>query len=114
MKRYVVHAGHGRPWNTDPTHPVYHRDEDDDWRTAKSIGISLQGEYDWWNVYDTDDGMGVVCGWSTGRTSPRAQGKELCHCCITEPPADQPMFIKVEHYTGLDYSRLRHESSTGS
>lgn len=71
IDRYVLHAGTGRPWWTDPTLPQYIVDSDDDWKALKDRAAKRQEEFDWWNMYDADTGYGLQCGWSTGRTSPR-------------------------------------------
>lgn len=78
MSRYVLHAGIGRSWNTDPALEQYFKLSSNDWNYLRSHAQSqFQEKFDWWTVFDLDDGMSHVCGWSTGRTSPRARG-ELC------------------------------------
>lgn|SRR6185436_8360957 len=101
MTDYIVQAGHGKPWDTDPTHPAFTRDKGTD---LKALRTAVEkGGWDWWDIFNLDEGMAVVCGWVSGSSSPRALGKEKCLCCSMVPPVNPPPKL----YTGLGYNRLR-------
>lgn len=70
IARYALHAGTGREWQIDSTLPDHEVEVHDDWRELRRRAQQeLQQKFDWWVVFDLDEGMSHVCGWSTGRTT---------------------------------------------
>jgi hypothetical protein len=71
IARYHLHAGQGRSWNRDTAHTQFYVRDGDDLKELATYAKTRQDDFDWWTIFDADDGMSHAMGWSTGRTTPR-------------------------------------------
>jgi hypothetical protein len=68
--RFRLHAGKGRTWQLDPALKEHEVDKGDDIRELAARAKKLEDQFDWWEIYEPDEGMRMIQGWSTGRTTP--------------------------------------------